>query len=214
MSRDDGIIGVSDHGGGFDFTYRIPKLRNWLTLYGDAFTNDEISPWRNWHKAAVISGIYMPRIPKVPKLDFRAEGLYTDVPEGQLLLQKGFLYFNDRYLSGYTNLGNLIGSWIGRQGQGAEAWTTYWFTPKDNLQFTFRHEKVSKQLIPSGGTLTDVGARGAFWVRSSLSVSGSVQYETWDFRVISATRQTDVATSIELTFWPSSRHVAADKPTD
>jgi Capsule assembly protein Wzi/PAP2 superfamily len=188
--------------GGFDFTYRFPKVRNWLTLYGDAFTNDEISPWRNWNKAAVIAGIYMPRIPKVPKLDFRAEGLYTDPPAIQPVLQHGFFYWQERYVSGYTNGENLIGSWVGRQGQGADAWTTYWFTPKDNLQLNFRHEKVSKEFIPNGGTITDAGASASVWLRSTLSASASVQYETWDFPVISATRRTDVATSVELTFWP------------
>jgi hypothetical protein len=192
--------------GGFDFTYRIPKLRNWLTLYADAYTNDEVSPWvRWWTKAAVISGIYMPRVPKVPKLDFRAEGLYTDPPAIQTDLQHGFFYFNDRFVSGYTSGENLIGSWVGRQGQGADAWMTYWFTPKDNLQFNFRHEKVSKQLLPNGGTITDAGARASFWWRSTLSFSASLQYETWDFPVISATKQTDVSTSVAVTFWPASR---------
>jgi membrane-associated phospholipid phosphatase len=194
-----------DRRGGFDFTYRIPKLRNWLTLYGDAFTDDEISPWRRWDKAAVTSGIYMPRIPKIPKLDFRAEGIYTDPPGIRPGLPHGFFYWNDRFVSGYTNAGNLIGSWIGRQGQGANAWATYWFTPKDNLQFSFRHEKVSREFVPNGGTITDAGARASVWLNSTLSVSGSVQYETWDFPIISATRRTDVATSIEVTFWPGSR---------
>ena len=200
--------------GGFDFTYRFPKLRNWLTLYGDAFTNDEISPWRNWNKAAVISGIYMPKIPKTPKLDFRAEGIYTDPPAMQPTLQHGFFYWNGRFVSGYTNDGTLIGSWIGRQGQGADTWATYWFTPKDNLQLNFRHEKVSKGFIPNGGTITDVGTSGSFWLRSTLSVKASVQYETWDFPVISGTHQSNVATSIELTFWPGFRHAVANTQTN
>jgi len=33
-----------DRRSGFDFSYRLPKLRNWLTFYGDGFTDDEISP--------------------------------------------------------------------------------------------------------------------------------------------------------------------------
>ena len=204
---------AGDRRGGFDFTYRLPRLRNWLTLYGDAFTDDEISPWRRWDKAAVIAGIYMPRIPKVPKLDFRAEGLYTDPPGIRAGLPRGFFYWNDRYLSGYTNDGSLIGSWVGRQGQGVNAWATYWFTPKDNLQFSFRHEKVNKEFIPNGGTITDGGARASVWLNSTLSVSGSVQYETWDFPIISATRQSNVATSIEVKFWPGSRHAVANAST-
>ena len=193
-----------DRRGGFDFTYRFPRLRNWLTLYGDAFTDDEISPWRNWDKAAVIAGIYMPRIPKVPKLDFRAEGLYTDPPAMQIALQHGFFYWNDRFVSGYTNGGDLIGNWVGRQGQGADAWATYWFTPKSKLQLNFRHEKVSKEFIPNGGTITDASVNGSIWLRSTLSLSGSVQYETWDFPVIPPTRQADVTTSFEVAFWPRS----------
>jgi membrane-associated phospholipid phosphatase len=203
-----------DRRGGFDFTYRAPKLRNWLTLYGDAFTDDEISPWRNWNKAAVTSGVYLPRIPKIRKLDFRAEGIYTDPPAMQPSLQHGFFYWNGRFVSGYTNDGTLIGSWIGRQGQGADAWATYWFTPKDELQLNFRHEKVSKGFIPNGGTITDEGVNGSIWLRSTLSVTASVQYETWDFPVISGTTQTNVATSIGLTFWPGSRHALADKRTN
>ncbi|HWH59814.1 MAG TPA: capsule assembly Wzi family protein, partial [Terriglobales bacterium] len=199
-----------DRRGAFDFTYRLPKLRNWITFYADAFTDDEISPWRRWDKAAVTSGIYMPRIPKIPKLDFRAEGIYTDPPGIRPGLPRGFFYWNDRFVSGYTDGGNLIGSWIGRQGQGANAWATYWFTPKDNLQLSFRHEKVSKRFIPSGGTITDGGARASVWLNSTWSVSASLQYETWDFPVISAKRQTDVASSIQVTFWPESRHAVAD----
>lgn len=206
LSIGNGAPGTSsdpgDRRGGFDFTYRIPRVRKWLTLYGDAFTDDEISPWRRWDKAAVIAGIYMPRIPKIPKLDFRAEGLYTDPPAMQPVLQHGFFYYNSRFVSGYTNGGNLIGSWVGRQGQGADAWATYWFTPKDNVQLNFRHEKVSKGFIPNGGTITDAGASASAWVTSTLSLSGSVQYETWDFPVISPTRQTNVTTSFEVTFWP------------
>jgi hypothetical protein len=151
----------------------------------------------------------MPRVPKIPKLDLRVEGIYTDVPGGVPLVEHGFFYFNDRFVSGYTNGRDLIGSWIGRQGQGADAWATYWFTPKDNLQFNFRHEKVSKEFIPNGGTITDGGARASVWLNSALSVSASLQYETWDFPVIASSRRTDVSTSVGLTFWPWRHHVAA-----
>jgi hypothetical protein len=33
-------------------------------------------------------------------------------------------------------------------------------------------------------------------------VSASIQYEAWDFPIIAATRQDDVATSIQFTWWP------------
>lgn len=191
-----------DRRGEFDFTYRIPKLRNWLTWYADAYTDDEVNPWIAWDKAAFTGGLYMPRIPKIPQLDLRVEGVFTDLPGGTAIVRDGFFYFNDRYRNGYTNNGNLIGSWIGRDGQGAQAWTTYWFSPKNKLQLYFRHQKVSWQFIPDGGTLTDAGVRGDYWVHSILGLSASVQYERWLFPVIQAGPERNVTASIEIQFQP------------
>lgn len=185
-----------------DLTYRVPGMRNWLTLYADGYTQDEPSPLLGaWDKAAWTAGIYVPAIPGIPKLDFRAEGIYSDPPVGGTV-SHGFFYIGTSYRDGYTNAGNLMGSWIGRQGQGAEAWSTYWFTPKDTLQFNFRHQKVSQQYVPFGGTLTDGGVSADFWLGSQVSISAMLQYEVWDFPIIATTRQNDVSTSIEFTFWP------------
>ncbi|HEV2490502.1 MAG TPA: capsule assembly Wzi family protein [Candidatus Acidoferrales bacterium] len=198
----------SDWGDGrseFDMTYRVPGLRDFLTLYADGFTDDEPSPLLGaWDKAAWAAGIYMPRIPRISHLDLRAEGIYSDPPTGGVV-SHGFFYTNSRYPEGYTNSGNLIGSWIGRQGQGAQAWSTYWFTPQDKVQFNFRHQKVSQQFVPFGGTLTDGGVRGDFWIRNRFSVTASVQYEKWNFPILSPTKETDVSTSIEFTYWPQWR---------
>jgi hypothetical protein len=114
-----------------DFTYRIPGVRNWLTLYLDSMTWDEVSPIGSL-RANVNPGIYMPRLPKIPKLQFRAEGINisrtTEFPPG-------WVYYNaDRYRSGYTNDGNLLGSWIGRAGRGGQGWLTYSFSQRDTLQ--------------------------------------------------------------------------------
>jgi membrane-associated phospholipid phosphatase len=190
-----------DRRSGFDLTYRLPWVRDWVSFYADGFTDDQITPVAYWDRSAWVSGLYFSRIPFIPKLDLRVEGVYTDLPIGGNV-SHGFFYFNYRYLNGYTNLGNLIGSWIGRQDQGAQAWATYWFTPRNKLQFNFRHQKASKQYIPQGGTLTDVGVNADFLVRSHVSLSGSVQYEKWDFPIISAKTPTNVTTALQFTYWP------------
>jgi hypothetical protein len=95
-----------------------------------------------------------------------------------------------------------MGSWIGRQGQGAQAWTTYWFTPRNKLQFGFRHQKVSQQFIPNGGTLADANVRLELWPRSNFSLSAFVQYEMWNFPVIATGRQSNVTSAIQVSFWP------------
>jgi hypothetical protein len=193
-----------DRRGEFDFAYRIPKLRNWLTFYGDAVTDDSANPWFARDKTAITSGLYLSHVPKIPKLDFRVEGAFTDLPGGTATIQQqpGFFYYNLRFRSGYTNNGNLIGSWIGRQGQGAEAWTNYWLSPKNRVQLHFRHQKVDRRFIPDGGTLTDLSASSDLWVRSAVSVSSLVQFERWAFPILAPNVQRNITGSVQVTFWP------------
>lgn len=190
-----------DRRSALDFSYRLPKLRNWLTFYADGFTDDEFSPIAYWDRSAWTAGLYMPQLPKIPKMDLRAEGTYTDLPIGGAVAH-GFFYFNDTWRNGYTNNGDLIGSWIGRQGQGAQAWATYHFSARRSLQFEFRHQKVSAQFVPNGGTLADAGVHTEFEIKPQLSVSGGVQYERWDFPLLDAQRRSNVTTSIQFTWRP------------
>jgi hypothetical protein len=195
--------GVADKPGsrrsGLDFSYRV---RNGLTFYADGMTeHDTFSPLVGPDVAAWLGGIYIPRLPGLPKLDFRAEGMYTDPPIGGNV-GHGFFYYDPTWISGFTNNGQLMGNWVGREGQGVQTWTSYWFTPRNKLQFQFRHLKVSHEFVEMGGTLTDGAVRADIWVRSNFSLSAGVQYETWTFPVISPTKQTNVSSSIQLTFWP------------
>ena len=147
-------VGSADKPGkrtsGLDFSYRLPYLRKWVTFYGDGYINDEFSPiaypsWSAWH-----AGLYFSHFPKLPKLDLRVEGVYTDVPVRGGTTEPGTFYEDGTWRSGYTNNGNLIGSWVGRGGQGAQAWTNYWFNARNRLQFNFRHQKVSQRSYPAG----------------------------------------------------------------
>jgi hypothetical protein len=190
---------TGSHRSGLDFSYRI---HNALTFYADGMTeHDNVSPLIGPDVAAWLGGIYIPRLPKLSKMDFRAEGVYTDPPIGGNV-GNGYFYYDPTWVSGFTNKGQLMGDWVGRQGQGVQTWLTYWFTPRNTLQFEFRHLKVSNQHMPNGGTQADGTVRANFWVRSNFSLSAAVQYETWNFPVLSPTKQSDVTTSLQLTFWP------------
>jgi hypothetical protein len=205
FSTGNGLPGSSgdagDRRGGFDMTYTIPKLNGFM-FYVDAFTDDQANPWFAWNKAAVTSGIYLSQVPGISKLDLRVEGIYTDPPGGNATVQHGFFYNNSRFRSGYTNDGNLIGSWIGRQGQGAQSWATYWLNPRSNVQVNFRHQKVSQQFIPGGGTLTDVGVSVDYWLRQNFGISAWVQRERWLFPVIQPNASRNVTASVALLFEP------------
>jgi hypothetical protein len=191
-----------DRRGGFDFAYRLPGMRDWVTFYADAFTDDEPNPWLAWNKAALTSGLYFSRIPGIPKLSLRAEGVYTDPPGGGATVEHGFFYDNDRFQSGYTNRGNLIGSWIGRQGQGADAWATYWLNPRSKIELNFRHQKVSHEFIPNGGTLTDFGLSTEYWFHSNLGLSAWVQHERWLFPVIQPNPASNVTAALQIMIEP------------
>jgi hypothetical protein len=200
-----------DRRSGLDFTFRIPHVKDGLNFYTEAFVEDEFSPIAYWRNAAIWSGLYLAQVPKLNKLDLRVEAGYTDLP-GNLQTGApdshygpGIFYANGRYPNGsYTNDGDLLGNWMGRQSQGVQAWTNYRFSPRSYIQATFRHQKVSQQFMPGGGSLTDVGLSANFWLRNDLSVSGAVQYERWLYPIVTPGVQTNVTTSLQLVFWPES----------
>ncbi|MGH9512044.1 MAG: capsule assembly Wzi family protein [Terriglobales bacterium] len=182
----------------FDFTYRVPGLRNWLTFYMDSLVVDEISPIGS-SRPTVNPGIYLPQIPKIPKMEFRIEALRTTHTNE---FPPGFVYFDQRrFRDGYTNNGNLMGNWVGRDGQGGQAWLTYSLTPYSKLQFQYRNQETQRDFV-GGGHLNDYALRGDFMVRSHFAFSGFLQYEEWRFPVLSPANQNDVAASLQLTFFP------------
>ena len=204
-----GPEGSSDYPGdrlsGLDFTYRVPKLRNWLTIYGDGYANDQIifMPTGYPERAAWVAGAYLAKFPGISKVDLRVEGGYTNNPLGGYL-SRGFYYSNIHYLNGYTSDGNVLGSWMGRGGESEQVWTNYWFSARNRLQLNFRHQKISQQFIPGGGSLTDVGVRGDFWLRPNLNFSVSVQHERWLFPVIQTNAERNVGATVQIVFQPQN----------
>jgi hypothetical protein len=189
-----------DRRGGFDFSYRIPGLRKWLILYNDSLVDDDPSPLAAPRRAAMNPGIYIPQIPGLPKLDFRAEAVYTDVPSGRSVNGQ-FIYWEVIYRDSHTNNGNLMGSWIGREGKGIQAWSTYWFSPRNTIEFGYRTAHVTKDFL-EGGRYHDFATRADLLVRPDLSMTGSLQYERWDFPLLSTSQNSNFTASVQLTYWP------------
>ena len=150
--------------------------------------------------AAWLAGIYVPRLPKIPKLDFRVEGGYTDPPSGGGDISHGAFYWDPAWITGFQNAGRLMGSWMGRQGQGAEAWTHIGLSPRTNWSLNFRHQKVSAEFIPGGGTLTDFAVAPSF-SRGQLSFFCHAQYLDVEFSSHpTANMRSDLLP--EISFWP------------
>src|SRR6266581_9609448 len=77
-----GVSKPGDRRSGLSFSYRLPRMRNWLSLYGDGFTDDEFSPIAYVDVSAWHAGLYLSHFPRVSRLDLRVEGVYTDVSRG------------------------------------------------------------------------------------------------------------------------------------
>jgi len=196
---------------GGDFVYAVPPLRGWASLYAEALlpednptsVDNSTSPVNAPRRAAGRTGIYLPRLPGVSKLDFRVEAVYTDPPTERSHLGQ-YVYFNDFYHDLYTNKGNIIADWIGREGMGFQGWTTYSFSTRSNLQFGYRHAKIAKDFIPQGETMNDASAKLNWNLRHDITLSTEVQYEKWLAPVLASTPQTDWTTSFGVEFSPRS----------
>jgi Capsule assembly protein Wzi/PAP2 superfamily len=186
--------------GGFYFTYRLPFVRDWLSLYSDAISDDDPSPLASPRRAGIDTGIYLTHFPKLPKLDLRVESTNTNSVSSSRNGQ--YIYYDTFYRDLYTNKNNLIGSWIGREGTGIQAWSNYWFNARSSLQFGYRHAKVAPDFIPQGETVNDEWIKANWWMRGVLNVSASVQHETWLAPVLASTRQTNWTSSVGISFQP------------
>lgn len=189
--------------GGFDFRYRLPGIRDWVTLYADTFAHDDVSPLDAPRRAAVMPGIYLSKFPGLHRLDLHVEGGTTDTVTSRA---KGgtFYYWEGLYKDSYTVKRNLIGSWIGREGTGGQAWATWWFSPENTLMLGYRRVLVSQYFIPQGETQQDAyGALNYRW-SNGLGVKLLLQDERWVAPVLAVGAQHDFTTRIELSFIPKN----------
>jgi len=192
--------------GQFDFSYRVPGLRNWLTIYSDSLVHDDISPIDAPRRAAIEPGFYLSHFPKLPKLDLRVEAASTD--PGITNSNGGkFYYWEVFYRDVYLNKSFLMGSWIGRESKGVQAFSTYWFSPQSNLQFQYRNQKVAKDFIEDGETLNSYAVKATVRVVPEVEVSGLLQYDRWTAPVLAPGLQSNVTTSVLFTFWPRNLKV-------
>src|SRR3984957_1418684 len=184
----------------FDFTWRLPFVENWLTLYTDSIVHDDVSPLAAPRRAAVNPGLYLSHLPKLPHFDLRGEAVSTDPVASS---QGGqFLYYEYEYKDGYTNKGNLFGSWMGREGKARQVWLTDWLGPKEYIQLGYRNAKVSKTFIPGGTTQNDINIRAVLRLKDDLELNAFGQAEFWKVPALASGPKNDFTGSFQLTYFP------------
>ncbi len=187
--------------GTFDFSYRLPFVRDWLTLYTDSLAHDDVNPTSAPRRAAIRPGIYLSHFPMVPHLDLRVEAASTDPPtsrsrNGEFLDAEGI------QLQGTTNKGLLFGDAIGRENKGGQAWLTYHLSAAEHVQLTYRTVKAANNFIAGGTTQQEFKADVIKHVGENLEVRGWVQYEEWKAPIYRPGSNTDVSVSGQLTWYP------------
>jgi hypothetical protein len=214
--------------GAFDFSYRLPLLRNWLTLYADSEVHDDVSPIDAPRRASYRPGLYLSHVPGIPKLDIRAEAVSTD-PNAATDYQKTygrFMYWEFVQRQGYTNQGQMFGDWIGREDKGGQGWITYHLSGNEWIQVGVRNQKATKDfipgstsqtssatsncpvsacLVPGGTTLNDINFQMVKRVGKDFEIKGNFTYEHWKAPIYLPGQQTVTATTIQLTWFPERK---------
>ena len=185
----------------FDFSWRLPWLDHWMMLYTDSMVHDDVSPIDAPRHAGVRPGLYLARVPGVPRLDARFEGALTNVDAGRSTGGQ-YMYFERAQPQGYTNKGYLIGDAIGREGQGGQVWLTYHLSPMEMVQASFRHNKVAVDFIPGGTTQNSFDVHAVKRIGPALEVSADVQHEWWKAPIYKTGQQGDTVATFQFTLYP------------
>ena len=206
----------------FDFSWRLPWLNHWITLYADSMIHDDVSPVDAPRHAAVRPGLFLSRFPRVPRLDFRFEGANSNTDSGRSY-GGTYMYREEIQVQGYTNKGILMGDAIGRESQGGQAWLTYHLSPRELVQTSFRHAKAASDFIPGattsayipnatpqnfvpgGTTQNSFDFRVVKRIQDQLEFSAELQHEWWKAPVYQAREQTDTVVTFQLTLHPEQR---------
>jgi Capsule assembly protein Wzi/PAP2 superfamily len=164
-----------DRKSNFDFTYRLPFLRRVVTLYADAYSDDDPSPIDAPRRAVWNPGIYFARLPFLPHMDLRVEAVSS---EG-LAEDFGPYHFftNSQYLDGNTNKGFMVGNAIGRDSRAIEGISSYWLSARTRVQAGYRQNKTGTLFLPGGGTITDGFVNGYFALSRHWELDTFAQYE-------------------------------------
>jgi hypothetical protein len=197
FSRDDPGARYSD----FNFSYRLPFVRKYATLYIDSIAHDDVTPISAPRRAAYRTGLYISQFPKLHKLDLRVEGVTTD-PGVARSYRGQFNYFETVQLQGYTNKGYIMGDWIGREAKGGQAWLTYHLSGNEWVQMEYLNKKTPKDFIPGGTTQNQFKVSVVKRLGQDLELNGWLQYEQWKAPIYKSGLQKDTTAAVQFTWFP------------
>lgn len=188
----------------FNFSWRLPFLSHYITLYTDSETHDDVFPISAPRRAAYRPGIYLSQFPGLRKLDFRVEATSTDT---STLVSVGGAhnYWEGIQRQGYTNKGYLLGDWIGREAKGGQAWLTYHLSANEWVQLSYMNKKSPKDFIPDGTTQNQFTVDVVKRLRPQLEMNAWYTYEHWKAPIWKTGPQSDSTIAAQFTWYPQLR---------
>jgi hypothetical protein len=198
FSRDDPGARFS----AFTFSYRLPFVRNYLTLYADSESHDDLTPVSAPRRAAYRPGLYLSRIPGIPRLDLRVEGVSTNCST-LVCINGSHEYIEDAVQrQAYTNKGNILGDWIGREAIGGQAWLTWHLSGNEWVDVQWMHKQNPKDFIPGGTTQSQFRIDVVKRIHPDVELNVWFQHERWVAPIYLPGVQTDNVTTFQISWFP------------
>jgi hypothetical protein len=185
----------------FNFSYRLPLMRKYVTFFADSISHDDVTPISAPRRASYRTGLYVSQIPKLNKLDFRVEAVSTDPNVGPAHNGQ-FAYWEIIQRQGYTNKGFIMGDWIGREAKGGQAWLTYHLSGNEWVQLEYLNKKTPFNFIPGGTTQNQFTASVVKRFGRDVQLNAWVQYEGWKAPVYKDGLQKNTSVAVDLTWYP------------
>ena len=204
MSRDDPGARFS----AFNFSYRLPFARNYLTLYADSESHDDVTPVSAPRRAAYRPGIFLSQFPGIQRLDLRVEGVSTDC--STLVCGGGSHQYveNAMQRQGYTNKGYIFGDWIGREAKGGQAWLTYHLSGNEWVQLSYLNKKTPKGFISGGTTQNQFAIDVVKRLRPDIELHANYQHEGWKAPIYLPGAQSNNTFTFQITVFPALKTTA------
>lgn len=197
FSREDPGARFSD----FNFSYRLPFVRKYATLYVDSIAHDDVTPVSAPRRAAFRTGLYLSQIPGMRKLNLRAEAVTTDPPTSRSVFGS-FNYYETIQRQGYTNKGYIMGDWIGREAKGGQAWLTYHLNGQEWVELEYLNKKNAKDFV-GGTTQNQVKLTVVKRLRPELEMNAWYQYERWKAPIYKAGPNSNSVVAVQFTWFPA-----------
>jgi hypothetical protein len=188
----------------FDMRLHVPYTNHIVTIYAD----DELNPIDAPRRVIWSPGIYLSRLPYLPKADLRVEAVSSEELSQDECCSRFF--FNNQYRDANLNKGFLLGTAVGRDARAVEGRLGYWFTPRTRFEAGYRQDKISENFLAHGGTISDGFINATYNINPQWTAHLFAQYERFFIPQYLAGYQHNESGWFDIT-WTPKLHILKQK---